>query len=195
MGLLCQNLLLARGFHMALVSKFAITPWKPEGRYYPWASCYPVDARRLLFMQISVTPWIAFIYYAISYSDINKQHGMKGRHADEWKDVVYYLCGLQNDENNVFKVLHDADEEVAAIFVQLHTVMIGSFFSRQMDGTYSTNRAGFALYHLLIEDNNGKSQPVAVFFIREETTEAISECLKVFAGNNDVVEVRIHSFK
>ncbi|KAK4007321.1 hypothetical protein OUZ56_012481 [Daphnia magna] len=54
------------------------------------------------------------------------------RHADEWKDVVYYLCGLQNDENNVFKVLHDADEEVAAIFVQLHTVMLGSFFSRQM---------------------------------------------------------------
>ncbi len=51
----------------------------------------------------------------------------------------------------------------------------------KLDGTYSIGQSGFALYHILVEDNNGESQPVAFFFIKEETIEAISACLKVFA--------------
>ena len=35
----------------------------------------------------------------------------------ECKDVVGYLSNLENEENNVVKVLHDSD--VSAIFVQL----------------------------------------------------------------------------
>lgn len=66
---------------------------------------------------------------------------------------------LQEDENHVVKVLHNADGEVVAIFIQLE---------KQRK-------------HLLIEDNNGDGQPVAKFFIKEETTEAISACLKVFS--------------
>lgn len=49
-----------------------------------------------------------------------------------------------------------------------------------MDGTHGSNKSGFALYHLMIHDNNGASQPVAFFFIKEETKEAISECLQIF---------------
>ncbi|KZS02016.1 Uncharacterized protein APZ42_001107, partial [Daphnia magna] len=56
----------------------------------------------------------------------------------------------------------------------------------EVDGTYRTTQAGFVLYHLLIEDDNGFGQPVAFFFIKEETTEAISECLQIFSENNDV---------
>jgi len=81
-------------------------------------------------------------------------------------------------------VLHDPEGEVTAIFVQLEKQrklykMYGKVV--EVDGTYKTTQAGFALYHLLIEDNNGDGQPVAFFFIREETTEAISECLQIFS--------------
>lgn len=47
--------------------------------------------------------------------------------------------------------------------------------------TVNIGQSGFALYHILVEDNNGESQPVAFFFIKEETIEAISACLKGFA--------------
>lgn len=43
-----------------------------------------------------------------------------------------------------------------------------------------TTKAGFSLYHLLIEDNNGDGQPVAMFFMKEETVESIATCLQVF---------------
>jgi hypothetical protein len=47
--------------------------------------------------------------------------------------------------------------------------------------TVNIGQSIFALYHILVEDNNGESQPVAFFFIKEETIEAISACLKGFA--------------
>jgi hypothetical protein len=117
---------------------------------------------------------------------------LTGKSDVEWKDVVEILSNLKNDENNVIKVLHDPNEEVAAIFVQLGKQR--RLYSKygivlQLDGTYNSNKIGFALYHLMIEDNNGDSQPVAMFFIREETTEAISECLQVFS---DVSKVRVN---
>lgn len=107
-----------------------------------------------------------------------------GKSEDEWRDTVKFLEALQKDENNVVNVLHDADGEVAAIFVQMERQRklyekYGKLL--QLDGTYRTTQAGFALYHLLIEDNNGSGQPVALFFLKEETTEAISACLKNFA--------------
>ncbi|EFX65973.1 hypothetical protein DAPPUDRAFT_116791 [Daphnia pulex] len=39
--------------------------------------------------------------------------------------------------------------------------------------------------------NNGDGQPVAKFFIKEETTESISACLKVFSENNDVSVTKV----
>ncbi|KZR99533.1 Uncharacterized protein APZ42_004559, partial [Daphnia magna] len=87
------------------------------------------------------------------------------------------------------KVLDDGYGEVAAIFVQLERQRkLYQKYGKvlELDGTYKTTRAGFALYHILIEDNNGDGQPVAKFFIKEETIEAISECLRVFSENNDV---------
>jgi hypothetical protein len=103
---------------------------------------------------------------------------------DDWSNSVSFLDSLQQDPNNVVKVLHDPEGEVTAIFVQLEKQrklykMYGKVV--EVDGTYNIDQAGFALYHLLIEDNNGDGQPVAMFFIREETTEAISECLRIFA--------------
>ncbi|KZS01196.1 Uncharacterized protein APZ42_002218, partial [Daphnia magna] len=82
------------------------------------------------------------------------------------------------------KVLYDGDGEVAAIFVQLERQRkLYKKYGKvlELDGTYKTTRAGFALYHILIEDNNGDGQPVAKFFIKEETIEAIAECLRVFS--------------
>ena len=32
----------------------------------------------------------------------------------------------------------------------------------------------------MIVDNNGNGQPVALYFTKEETTVAISECLRIF---------------
>lgn len=64
--------------------------------------------------------------------------------------------------------MHDSDE-MAAIFVQLdkqwrlykkYGIVV------QLDGTYITTQSWFALYHILIEDNNGDSKPVAFFFIK-----------------------------
>ncbi len=91
---------------------------------------------------------------------------------------------LQEDENHVVKVLHNTDGEVAAIYIQLdkQRKMYKTYGNViELDGTYRITNAGFSLYHLLVEDNNGDGQPVAKFFIKEETTDAISACLQVFS--------------
>ncbi|KAI9550671.1 hypothetical protein GHT06_004575 [Daphnia sinensis] len=62
---------------------------------------------------------------------------------------------------------------------------------KQLDGTYSTTQSGFALYHILIEYNNGDSKPVAFFFIKKETIEAISACLKVLTDNHDTSVTKV----
>jgi hypothetical protein len=80
-------------------------------------------------------------------------------------------------------VLQNSDDEVNAIFIQLEPQrkMYKNYGTViEMDGTHGSNKSGFALYHLMIHDNNGASQPVAFFFIKEETKEAISECLQIF---------------
>ncbi|KZS03097.1 Uncharacterized protein APZ42_034260 [Daphnia magna] len=100
----------------------------------------------------------------------------------------------QKDHNNVIKVLHNSDGEVAAIFVQLEKQRqlyktYGNVI--ELDGTYKTTKAGFSLYHLLIEDNNGDGQPVAMFLVKEETTDSISTCLEVFSENNDISVTKV----
>ena len=107
--------------------------------------------------------------------------------TDEWKQTVDLLVDLRADEKNIVKVLHDDNDEVVAIFIQMekqHRLYQKYGTILQLDGTYKTTKAGFSLYHLLIEDNNGDSQPVALFFLKEETMEAISECLKLFSQLN-----------
>jgi hypothetical protein len=89
---------------------------------------------------------------------------------------VDYLQKLQENPNNVIKVLQNKENEVSAIFVQLEQQR--KIYNKygtviELDGTYKTKNAGFALYHLLIHDNNGDGQPVAFFFVKEETTDAI----------------------
>ncbi len=49
----------------------------------------------------------------------------------------------------------------------------------ELNGFYRTTKADFALYHLLIHDSNGVGKPFA-FFIKEETTDTVSECLQIF---------------
>lgn len=107
-----------------------------------------------------------------------------GKPDNEWIDTVDYMMEQQKDHNNVIKVLHNSDGEVAAIFVQLEKQRqlyktYGNVI--ELDGTYKTTKAGFSLYHLLIEDNNGDGQPVAMFLVKEETTDSISTCLEVFS--------------
>nr|CAH0109598.1 unnamed protein product [Daphnia galeata] len=154
------------------------------------AGAQPTKVRKLLLDK--------FGSHLISKDIINlKQTLTVESSGDEWKDVVEILSNLKNDENNGIKVLHDSNKEVAAIFVQLSKQR--KLYSKygavlQLDGTYNTNKLGFALYHLMIEDNNGDSQPVAMFFIREETTEAISECLRVFSDNNEVAITKAVDF-
>lgn len=80
--------------------------------------------------------------------------------------------------------MHNANGEVAAIYVQLdkQRKMYKTYGKViDLDGTNRTTNAGFSLYHLLVEDNNGDGQPVAMFFIKEETTDAISACLQIFS--------------
>jgi hypothetical protein len=110
-----------------------------------------------------------------------------GKSENEWRDTVDVLMSLDVEEKHVVKVLHNADGEVVAIYIQLDKQRkLYKKYGKvvELDGTYRITKAGFALYHLLVKDNNGDGQPVAKFFIKEETTEAISACLKVFSEVN-----------
>lgn len=43
----------------------------------------------------------------------------------------------------------------------------------QMDGTYRTNRFGFALYHIVVTDKHGRARSVFYAFVRRETNESM----------------------
>jgi hypothetical protein len=49
-----------------------------------------------------------------------------------------------------------------------------------MEGTYGTNNVNFSLYHLMCEDNNGESQPVAQYFTKTYSKGALSDFLRIF---------------
>ncbi|KAK4004213.1 hypothetical protein OUZ56_005955 [Daphnia magna] len=106
----------------------------------------------------------------ISKDLVNIKQTLTGKPDNEWIDTVDYMMEQQKDHNNVIKVLHNSDGEVAAIFVQLEK-------QRQLYKTY--------------EDNNGDGQPVAMFLVKEETTDSISTCLEVFSENNDISVTKV----
>ena len=121
----------------------------------------------------------------------------KGTADNEWHDTVEVLVELadekskQNDSEgnekcraNIVQVLHDQDNEVQGIFFQTESQrklypIIGKVLI--MDGTHGTNNVDFTLYHLLGEDNNGNSQPIAQYFTKTETKESIGEFLRIFS--------------
>jgi hypothetical protein len=93
----------------------------------------------------------------------------------------------QNKENdrpkNVVQVVQDSDGEVLGIYFQTESQRklyskIGTVL--QMGGTYDTKNPGYLLYNLLGVDNNGESQPLAQFFTKNETKEALAEFLQIF---------------
>jgi hypothetical protein len=49
-----------------------------------------------------------------------------------------------------------------------------------MDGTHNITQIAMPLYTLLVQDNFGVGQPVAFFFVTEETEEMIATGLKFF---------------
>lgn len=81
------------------------------------------------------------------------------------------------------QVVHEPNGEVHGIYFQTESQRklyskIGTVL--EMDGTYGTNNVGFSLYHLMWEDNNGESQPVAQYFTKTETKGALSDFLRIF---------------
>lgn len=89
----------------------------------------------------------------------------------------------QVNPNNVTKVLQNSDDKFNAIFIQLEPQrkMYKNYRTFiDVDGTYNANKCSFALYHLIIHENNGAGQPIVLFFIKEETKKAKSECLQIF---------------
>nr|CAH0113756.1 unnamed protein product [Daphnia galeata] len=93
----------------------------------------------------------------------------------------------QNKENdrpkNEVQVVQDSDGEVLGIYFQTESQRklyskIGTVL--QMGGTYDTKNPGYLLYNLLGVDNNGESQPLAQFFTKNETKEALAEFLQIF---------------
>jgi hypothetical protein len=119
---------------------------------------------------------------------INIKQSLAGNEVDEWIKTVEILKVLEEEKDgekskNVVQVLQD-NEEVCAIFFQTESQRklypkIGKVV--EMDGTYGTTAVGFSLYHLLCEDNNGESQPVAQYFTKTETKEDITEFLRLFS--------------
>lgn len=91
--------------------------------------------------------------------------------------------GTYVSKENVAKVVHDEENELEAIYLPLVCQKklyqkIGKVLI--MDGKYGTNNPGFSLDHLLGEDNNENSQPLAQFFTKSETKESISGFLRIF---------------
>lgn len=86
---------------------------------------------------------------------------------------------------NIVKVLYDETNTISLKYVQLSQQR--DLYKNYgevvlLDGTYNVDKLAMPLYTLLVEDNFGVGQPVAYFFIREETTEWIMEGLRIFAA-------------
>lgn len=95
------------------------------------------------------------------------------------------LNNYAKDEGDVVKVIHNDENVVTLIYLQLkeQPLMYQNFGEViQLDGTYQVTKLGMTLYTLLLEDNFGKGQPVVYFFVNEETTENITCDLQLFAA-------------
>jgi hypothetical protein len=85
---------------------------------------------------------------------------------------------------NIIKVGHDGDT-VNLIYIQLARQReIFKKFGQmlQLDGTYKINRHNFPLYTLVVRNNFGIGEPVACCFMKNETTESVTEFLRIFSS-------------
>ena len=100
------------------------------------------------------------------------------------KDAAGDSGGNEERRANIVQLVHDSEKEVEGIFFQTESQRklyptIGKVLI--MDGTHGTNNSGYTLYHLLGEDNNGESQPLAQYFTKTKTKESIGEFLRIFS--------------
>lgn len=108
-----------------------------------------------------------------------------GLPKDEWINAAEVLQAYaEKDSNNTIKVLHDHNNVITHIFIQLSVQK--DLFKKfgqlvQYDATHRTNKCGMPLYTLLVEDNYGVGQPVWYCFMREETIDSIKLALETFA--------------
>ncbi|EFX69283.1 hypothetical protein DAPPUDRAFT_258844 [Daphnia pulex] len=119
----------------------------------------------------------------------NIKQSMTGLAANDWAATCDVLVNLTNNPENLVNVIFDEQGDVTCIFVQLAAQRIlyqqyGE--SVQIDATHGATDVPMPLYTLIVTNNFVVGQPVAFFFVREETTENISIGLKQFAENNDV---------
>lgn len=122
---------------------------------------------------------------------INLKQKLTGNDVNEWAKTVEVLKELDDEKEeeggkskNVVQVVHNDEEEVCGIYFQTELqrkVYLKYGTVVEMDGTYGVTNVGFPLYHLLCEDNNGESQPVAQYFTRSEMMEDISKFLQMFS--------------
>jgi hypothetical protein len=53
-----------------------------------------------------------------------------------------------------------------------------------MDATYRTTQYGLPMFVMTVVDNHGHGQPIALFFVQEETGDSIAEVLQIFKETN-----------
>jgi len=68
------------------------------------------------------------------------------------------------DDNNVIQAIFFQDQEMKNMFRAFPEVIF-------VDSAYRTNNTQMAMYVLLVEDGNGESEIVAVWFLRDETAD------------------------
>jgi MULE transposase domain len=103
--------------------------------------------------------------------------------ADDRTTTQKLLDQFAANPNNTVDVLHNANN-VEAICIQSTAqkklfAKYGDVF--QMDGTYKTNKLGWALYSILVSDGNCVGQPVYHFLLKEENKDMIRQCLTAFS--------------
>jgi MULE transposase domain len=53
-----------------------------------------------------------------------------------------------------------------------------------MDATYRTTQYGLPMFVMNVVDNHGHAQPIAMFFVQEESGASIAEVLRIFKQVN-----------
>ena len=81
------------------------------------------------------------------------------------------------DDNNVIQAIFFQDQEMKNMFRAFPEVIF-------VDSTYRTNNTQMAMYVLLVEDGNGESEIVAVWFLRDETADVVTTAVNTFCTDN-----------
>lgn len=109
-----------------------------------------------------------------------------GLPQDEWPDTVELIEKLRrlHAGSIIEPVLNDTKDEVIMIYIQLREQR--ELYQKygeviQIDGTYKLNMIGMPLYSIMVEDNFGVGQPVCFMLVDKETTQRLTQALKMFA--------------